>query len=53
MYNFNISALKMSINIHNHDQLTCKRFIYMTTSFDPENASSSGHNTRTWNIYRN
>jgi len=25
----------------------------MTTSFDPELGSSSGRNTRTWNIYRN
>jgi len=28
-------------------------FLYKTTSFDPELRSSSGHNTRTWNIYRN
>jgi len=25
----------------------------MATSFDPKRGSSSGHDTRTWNIYRN
>ena len=28
-------------------------FTYMATSFDPQLGSSSGHNTRTLNMYRN
>jgi len=28
-------------------------FIYIATSFEPKLGSSSDHNTRNWNIYRN
>ena len=51
-----LAATQYNNNIYKYSVTTTSivnSSIYMTTSFDPKVGSSSGHETRTWNMYRN